>query len=73
MEKKLSVKLIGSAVLAVAVLFAGCSKKAETKAKETVKKEGVKLKKDGTPDKRFKDATHLKKDGTPDKRYKENK
>ncbi|MCJ7934293.1 MAG: hypothetical protein MUW56_11805 [Chryseobacterium sp.] len=33
----------------------------------------VKLKKDGTPDKRYKDSKHLKKDGTPDKRYKENK
>lgn len=31
---------------------------------------GVKLKKDGTPDKRYKNAKHLKKDGTPDKRYK---
>ncbi len=40
-----------------------------TKAKETK----VVLKKDGTPDKRFKNATKkvvLKKDGTPDKRYK---
>jgi hypothetical protein len=37
------------------------------------------LKKDGTPDKRFKEnkvapaPKHLKKDGTPDKRFKENK
>jgi hypothetical protein len=39
------------------------------------------VKKDGTPDKRFKEnkdggkpaTTHLKKDGTPDKRFKENK
>lgn len=36
------------------------------------------LKKDGTPDKRFKEnktppPQHLKKDGTPDMRYKENK
>lgn len=37
------------------------------------------LKKDGTPDKRYKEnkgqptAKHVKKDGTPDKRYKENK
>ena len=30
----------------------------------------VKMKKDGTPDKRYKNAQHLKKDGTPDKRYK---
>lgn len=39
---------------------------------------GQHLKKDGTPDKRFKEnkgtpAKHLKKDGTPDMRYKENK
>jgi hypothetical protein len=31
------------------------------------------LKKDGTPDKRYKANQKLKKDGTPDKRYKENK
>ncbi len=31
------------------------------------------VKKDGTPDKRFKANKKLKKDGTPDKRYKENK
>jgi hypothetical protein len=31
------------------------------------------LKKDGTPDKRYKENKHLKKDGTPDKRFKENK
>jgi uncharacterized linocin/CFP29 family protein len=32
----------------------------------------VTLKKDGTPDKRYKSNKRLKKDGTPDKRYKEN-
>ena len=31
------------------------------------------LKKDGTPDKRYKASQKLKKDGTPDMRYKENK
>lgn len=31
------------------------------------------LKKDGTPDKRYKENQKLKKDGTPDKRFKENK
>ena len=41
-------------------------------------KNGTVLKKDGTPDKRYKDARPvakgpLKKDGTPDKRFKENK
>lgn len=34
---------------------------------------GVKLKADGTPDRRYKEAQKLKKDGTPDKRYKANK
>lgn len=33
----------------------------------------AKMKKDGTPDKRYKENKNLKKDGTPDKRYKENK
>lgn len=33
----------------------------------------AKVKKDGTPDKRFKENKHTKKDGTPDKRFKENK
>jgi hypothetical protein len=31
------------------------------------------MKKDGTPDRRYKEAKGLKKDGTPDKRFKENK
>jgi hypothetical protein len=31
------------------------------------------MKKDGTPDKRYKENKNLKKDGTPDKRFKENK
>ena len=58
-------------------------KKADKAAKETkapaAKKMEAKatLKKDGTPDKRFKAPkaakAPLKKDGTPDKRYKENK
>lgn len=55
--------------------------KKETKAKTTVEAKAakvantpdVKMKKDGTPDKRYKAAKTLKKDGTPDKRYKANK
>lgn len=39
----------------------------------TATKPAAKLKKDGTPDKRYKENKKLKKDGTPDKRYKENK
>jgi hypothetical protein len=55
----------------------------QTKIEPTQKKQEIKkaiptkstssnvvLKKDGTPDKRYKQAEHLKKDGTPDKRYK---
>ncbi|MDQ0784156.1 hypothetical protein [Chryseobacterium sp. W4I1] len=36
-------------------------------------KPAAKMKKDGTPDKRYKENKNLKKDGTPDKRYKANK
>jgi hypothetical protein len=63
-------------------------KKEEKAVKETADKKageasatGQKLKKDGTPDMRFKEnkdaakteVKHLKKDGTPDMRFKENK
>ena len=40
------------------------------KATATPVNSSVKMKKDGTPDKRYKANQHLKKDGTPDKRYK---
>lgn len=45
------------------------------KLKETTTKGQAqgRLKKDGTPDRRYKENKKLKKDGTPDKRYKENK
>ena len=39
-------------------------------AKSIASKSAVKMKKDGTPDKRYKANQHLKKDGTPDKRFK---
>ena len=39
-------------------------------AKPVATNSAVKMKKDGTPDKRYKANQHLKKDGTPDKRYK---
>ena len=48
--------------------------KKEVKATDAKAKEAkVVLKKDGTPDKRYKEAKEvvLKKDGTPDKRYKQ--
>ena len=46
----------------------------ETKtAPATVENYAMKMKKDGTPDERYKVNQHLKKDGTPDKRYKGNR
>jgi hypothetical protein len=47
------------------------TKVATTDQKKTTKTEVV-LKKDGTPDKRYKSSKTLKKDGTPDMRYKAN-
>ncbi|HMO62778.1 MAG TPA: hypothetical protein PKC39_10630 [Ferruginibacter sp.] len=44
-----------------------------TPATTTLAQQQPKLKKDGTPDKRFKTNKKLKKDGTPDKRFKQNK
>jgi len=56
------------------------NKEATTNAKPTKPAESATtqkgkpvMKKDGTPDKRYKENQNLKKDGTPDKRYKENK
>ena len=50
--------------------------KSKSQKSLTVKKAPVnstaKLKKDGTPDKRYKANQKLKKDGTPDKRFKSN-
>lgn len=40
---------------------------------KTVATPGHKMKKDGTPDKRYANNRHLKKDGTPDKRHKEHR
>ena len=52
------------------------SPKAKSQKSQTVKKapvtSTVKLKKDGTPDKRYKANQKLKKDGTPDRRFKSN-
>lgn len=42
----------------------------KTATTKTTTKQTVQLKKDGTPDKRYKANKHLKKDGTVDKRYK---
>ncbi len=48
--------------------------KAESKKPTTISPAGTttKTKKDGTPDKRYKENKNLKKDGTPDMRYKQN-
>lgn len=45
---------------------------AEQKTKPAATNSAVKMKKDGTPDKRYKANQKLKKDGTPDRRYKGN-
>ncbi|HVM88325.1 MAG TPA: hypothetical protein VMT76_09050 [Puia sp.] len=72
-------------ILIASLLFAltGISFAQTTPAKTDAGKTTTHVKKDGTPDKRFKEnkdaakakpaTTHVKKDGTPDKRYKENK
>ncbi|QOW10903.1 hypothetical protein Q73A0000_11305 [Kaistella flava (ex Peng et al. 2021)] len=46
------------------------AKKPAMALKPAATNSAVKMKKDGTPDKRYKANEHLKKDGTPDKRYK---
>ncbi|MDQ0591932.1 hypothetical protein QFZ37_000301 [Chryseobacterium ginsenosidimutans] len=46
---------------------------ATVKAATATPPPAAKMKKDGTPDKRYKGNKNLKKDGTPDKRYKANK
>jgi hypothetical protein len=53
------------------------AKKEKAKTEQKADSTGTRVKKDGTPDKRFKankdTAGPKKKDGTPDKRYKANK
>lgn len=71
-------KLIFASIAIVGFAFASSAQQ-ETKKKVTITKEVKKtdtkvvLKKDGTPDKRYKEnkttKVILKKDGTPDKRY----
>ncbi len=70
--KKLFLAIIASCLLTVANY-------AQTTPKKDAKAQTSHVKKDGTPDKRFKEnkdsakTKHLKKDGTPDKRFKDNK
>ncbi|WP_295116643.1 hypothetical protein [uncultured Chitinophaga sp.] len=73
MKKLLTAAL--ALLLTVSFSFAQEKKKADTKKPATEN-----VKKDGTPDKRYKENKETaktegpkKKDGTPDKRYKENK
>lgn len=72
-------------IVAIALLFCGLflqtgaqqqpKPKPTAKGTTTVVSQSGKgpVKKDGTPDKRFKENKKLKKDGTPDKRFKQNK
>ena len=79
--KKLKALFIATFFLVAGSTFAQTTTPVTTPAKKEVKvkKDGTpdkrytenqKLKKDGTPDKRFNENKNLKKDGTPDKRYK---
>jgi hypothetical protein len=60
-------------LLATALLMLGTAPIHAQKTNEKTKTTISKTKKDGTPDKRYKENKKLKKDGTPDKRYKDNK
>ncbi len=67
--------------LTLAMLFTIASFSIAQTTTPSAKSQTVHAKKDGTPDKRYKEnrqskntvVVHKKKDGTPDKRYKENK
>lgn len=80
--KKLSTVLLALMMLVSGVTFAqntapkakpAPAAQAAPKAKAGPETQAAPLKKDGTPDKRYKANKRLKSDGTPDKRYKENK
>lgn len=78
-EKKKAEKQTTARKVAPAAVKAESTAPAAPEATAPSKKVAGPVKKDGTPDKRYKankDTTtvvHRKKDGTPDKRYKENK
>ncbi len=80
--KKIIIVLAALFVVGSTNLFAQkTEKKADAKKEAPAKKEdkesATKMKKDGTPDKRYKEnkeeKQHLKKDGTPDKRFNDSK
>jgi len=78
--KKLFLAIFALMMLNLSYAQTHTGKKAKSESSQaaaTTDANGVVLKKDGTPDKRYKQnktaAGPLKKDGTPDKRYKANK
>ncbi|WP_118976299.1 hypothetical protein [Taibaiella koreensis] len=78
--KKISALLLALMLMVSGVTFAQDKTAPKTKpaATQTSKPAdkaapGDHTKKDGTPDKRYKENKKMKKDGTPDMRYKENK
>lgn len=83
--KKLSTLLLALMMMVSGVTFAQTKGAAKAKPATTTqaapkekaspeaKPAAAPMKKDGTPDKRYKANKKLKSDGTPDKRYKENK
>lgn len=76
MMKKLFLAVFAMMMLNLSFAQTHPPKKAKADSATTANTSGTVLKKDGTPDKRYKQhqaAGPLKKDGTPDKRYKANK
>jgi hypothetical protein len=74
--KKLFYAFLALMMMQTASFAQTAPKKASHAKTATAKPDAVVLKKDGTPDKRYKKsaaAGPMKKDGTPDKRYKANK
>ena len=67
--KKLKLMLFAAFCIIAGSTFAQTATQATTTKKETSSTQ-VKVKKDGTPDKRYSENKNLKKDGTPDKRFK---
>lgn len=81
LKKKNRMKKLVFALIAMLLSFGFTQVNAQTAQKKSPQKSEAKMKKDGTPDMRYKEnqkgakklePKHLKKDGTPDKRYKEN-
>jgi len=75
--KKASFEKVAKVPASAAKSTAPAATKPAVEKQKLATKSDVVLKKDGTPDKRYKNSAKaagpLKKDGTPDMRYKENK